>query len=111
MTCPRWIFRQRRFPAKLPQDSVKVRRRFLRNWRTEFSSENLSISPLQRGARLSLVKNHRISNFNEKDVGVDHKPSSVSPPVTRKALMIIPLGQQLPVASSDATRERWAGRP
>ena len=59
----------------------------------------------------SPVKSHRISSFNEKDVGADHKPSSVSPSVTRKALMIIPLGQQLPVASSDATRERRAGRP
>jgi len=31
-------------------------------------------------------------------------------PVTRKVVMIIHLGQQLPVASSDATRERRAGR-
>ncbi len=30
------------------------------------------------------------------------------PPVTRETVMIIPLGQQLPVASSDTTRERRA---
>jgi len=47
----------------------------------------------------------------EKGVGAAHKPSSVALPVTRQALMIIPLGQRLPVASSDATRELRAGRP
>jgi hypothetical protein len=31
-------------------------------------------------------------------------------PVARKVVMIIHLGQQLPVASSDTTRERRAGR-
>jgi len=33
------------------------------------------------------------------------------PSVTRKAAMIIHLGQQLPAASSDTTRERRAGHP
>jgi len=54
---------------------------------------------------------HDMQTGREKGVGAAHKPSSVALPVTRQALMIIPLGQRLPVASSDATRELRAGRP